>query len=256
MTPPEHEMPLMEHLGELRRRIIYVLIVFVLALAGGLFAAGPVYDWLIRSGSAQAFQLNAFSFWDGIGIYMKIAMLIGIAVALPFACYQLWKFVSPGLRPQERNATLRYVPYVLLLFVIGAAFAYFIVFPMAIQFTSSVTKSMGLHETYGIAQYFTFMFNIVLPVALLFELPLLIMFLTGIRVLTPMRLRKWRKISYFLLVFVAVVITPPDFISDFLVAIPLLVLYEVSVYMSVVVYRKQLRADEEREAQLRVAPDR
>ncbi|MFS8213169.1 twin-arginine translocase subunit TatC [Paenibacillus polymyxa] len=255
MTPSEHEMPLMEHLGELRRRIIYVLIVFVLALAGGLFAAGSVYDWLIRSGSAQAFQLNAFSFWDGIGIYMKIAMIIGIAVALPFACYQLWKFVSPGLRPQERSATLRYVPYVLLLFIIGTAFAYFIIFPMAIQFTSSVTKSMGLQETYGIAQYFTFMFNIVLPVALLFELPLLIMFLTGIHVLTPMRLRKWRKISYFLLVFVAVVITPPDFISDFLVAIPLLVLYEVSVYLSLVVYRRQLRAQEEREAQLRVASE-
>lgn len=81
------------------------------------------------------------------------------------------------------------------------------------------------------------------------------MFLTGIHVLTPMRLRKWRKISYFLLVFVAVVITPPDFISDFLVAIPLLMLYEVSVYLSSVVYRKQLRAQEEREAQLRVASE-
>ncbi|MMZ67385.1 Sec-independent protein translocase protein TatCd [compost metagenome] len=70
-----------------------------------------------------------------------------------------------------------------------------------------------------------------------------------------MRLRKWRKISYFLLVFVAVVITPPDFISDFLVAIPLLVLYEVSVYLSSVVYRRQLRAQEKREAQLRVASE-
>lgn len=252
MLEQEEEMLLTEHLGELRRRIIYVLVVFVLALGAGLFAVDPVYRWLVMDKPAKGFVLNAFSFWDGIGIYMKIALFLGIAVALPFALYQTWRFVSPGLRPNERAATIRYVPYVFILFVIGACFSYFVIFPMALEFTTSITKSMGLKETYGIAQYFSFMFNIVLPVSLLFEMPLIIMFLTGIRILNPIRLRKMRKVAYFGLVFIAVVITPPDFISDFLVTIPLLLLYEVSVFLSAFVYHKQLREEEAREARYRV----
>jgi sec-independent protein translocase protein TatC len=88
----------------------------------------------------------------------------------------------------------------------------------------------------------------VLPVSLLFELPLLIMFLTGLRILNPIRLRKMRRVAYFVLIFIAVVVTPPDFISDLLVMIPLLLLYEISVFLSAIVYRKQLAADEAAEA--------
>ncbi|MDT3427191.1 sec-independent protein translocase protein TatC [Paenibacillus forsythiae] len=241
-------MTVAEHLTELRKRIIYVLVVFVIGLAGGLFCAKPVYEYLIEADTAQSFVLHAFSFWDGIGMYMKIAMAVSLVVTLPFIVYQLWAFVSPGLRPVERSAALRYVPYALLLFVLGLLFAYYIVFPMALSFTVSVTRDMGLEETYGIAQYFNFMFSLVLPMALLFELPLIVMFLTRLRILNPLRLRKVRRYAYFTLVFVAVVITPPDFISDFLVTIPLLVLYEFSVFLSAFIYRKQLAADAALEA--------
>lgn len=237
------EMTVVDHLTELRKRIIYVLIVFVIGLVGGLFCSKPIYDYLISTDQAQSFVLHAFSFWDGIGMYMKIAMACSLVISVPFITYQLWAFISPGLRPAERTATLRYVPYVFVLFLIGLSFAYYIVFPMALSFTISITRSMGLEETYGIAQYFDFMFSLVLPLALLFELPLLVMFLTKLRILNPLRLRKMRRYAYFTLVFIAVVITPPDFISDFLVAIPLIVLYEFSVFLSAFVYRKQLAAD-------------
>ncbi|MNY52561.1 Sec-independent protein translocase protein TatCd [compost metagenome] len=119
---------------------------------------------------------------------------------------------------------------------------------MALSFTIKITRSMGLEETYGIAQYFSFMFSLVIPLALLFELPLVVMFLTKLRILNPLRLRKMRRYAYFALVFIAVVITPPDFISDFLVTIPLLILYEFSVFLSSFVYRKQLAMDRELEA--------
>ncbi|QWU17202.1 sec-independent protein translocase protein TatC [Paenibacillus sophorae] len=241
-------MTVVEHLTELRKRIIYILVVFVIGLAGGLFCAKPVYEYLIAADTARGFVLHAFSFWDGIGMYMKIAMAVSLIVTLPFIIYQLWAFVSPGLRPVERSTALRYVPYALLLFVLGLLFAYYIVFPMALSFTVSVTRDMGLEETYGIAQYFNFMFSLVLPMALLFELPLIVMFLTRLRILNPLRLRKVRRYAYFALIFIAVVITPPDFISDFLVTIPLLVLYEFSVFLSAFVYRKQLAADAALEA--------
>lgn len=148
------------------------------------------------------------------------------------------------------------MPYVFLLFLIGLAFSYYVVFPMALSFTSSITEKMGLVETYGMKQYFSFLFGIVLPVSLLFELPLIIMFLTGLRILNPIRLRKMRRVAYFVLIFIAVVVTPPDFISDFLVMIPLLLLYEISVFLSGFVYRKQLAADAEVESRYIRAEDK
>lgn len=248
MSEQMKDMALVEHLGELRKRIIIVLVVFVAGLIGGLFVADPIYQYLTAAEQAKNFELHAFSFWDGIGIYMKIAAIFSLVISVPVIFYQLWAFVKPGLRKEEQKATLRYIPYAFLLFIAGILFGYYIVFPMTLSFTTAITHGMGLQETYGITNYLNFMFNIVLPLAVLFELPLVVMFLTRIRILNPLRLRKMRRIAYFALVFVAVVITPPDFISDFLVTIPLLLLYEFSVLLSSVVYRKQLVADMERES--------
>ncbi|MGF7046332.1 sec-independent protein translocase protein TatC [Paenibacillus sp. DS2015] len=255
MSEEQDKMSVFEHLGELRKRIIYVLIVFLIGLVIGLVFAKPIYLYLINAEVAKGYVLNAFSFWDGIGIYMKIAMVVSLILSIPTIVYQLWAFVSPGLREIERKAALRYVPFVFILFLVGLAFAYYIVFPMALAFTTSITQDMGLKETYGMTQYFSFMFSLVLPLSLLFELPVIVMFLTKIRILNPLRLRKMRKISYFVLIFIAVVVTPPDFISDFLVTIPLLILYEFSVLLSSLIYRKQLAADEELEHKYRKPTD-
>lgn len=236
-------MPLTEHLGELRKRIIYVLIVLVAGLIGGLFAADPAYRYLTSREPANDLALHAFSLWDGIGIYMKFAVVIALIPAIPYAAYQLWSFVKPALRVNEQRATLKYIPFALIMFLLGLAFSYFVVFPLAFQFTRHVTAQLNLEETYGMTQYFSFMFNIVIPIALLFELPLVIMFLTAIRLVNPVRLRKMRRLAYFVLILIGTMVTPPDFISDILVAVPLIALYEISVYLSGTVYRKQLESD-------------
>lgn len=240
---------LFEHLGELRKRIIYVLIVLVVGMIGGFIAADPIYQYLRNSKPANQLPMNAFALWDGIGIYMKFAFIIGLIIALPFAFYQLWAFVKPGLREEEQRATVRYIPGALLLFLTGLAFAYFVVFPMAFRFTTAINRHLELQETYGITQYFTFMFNILIPLSLLFELPIVIMFLTKLRILNPKRLQKMRKLSYFILIAIGTIVTPPDLISDLLVAVPLLLLYEFSLFLSKAVYRKQLEADEAWEAE-------
>ncbi len=245
MNKLEKEMSLLDHLTELRRRLIIVIAVLFFGMILGLFVAQPVYQYLVSAETARNLVFHVFSFWDGIGLYMKIAMVVAFALTLPCALFQLWAFVSPGLLPKERRTALRYIPFVFLMFIIGVLFAYYVVFPMALTFTSQVTRSMGLEETYGVVQYFTFMSNIVFPVAALFELPLVIMFLTTLRIVSPALLRKLRRIAYFVLVFIAVVVTPPDFISDILVAIPLLGLYELSVFLSSIVYRKQQARDRE-----------
>jgi sec-independent protein translocase protein TatC len=246
LAQEEQTASLVEHLTELRKRLIWIAVVLVLAMIGGFFAAKPIIVYLMNTEPASSIiSLNTFSPWDAIRLYMQFSFAVGLVITLPFALTQLWLFVKPGLMKHEQKATLRYIPGAVFLFLLGLAFAYFVVFPMAFYFTSTVTRSLNLNELYGAAQYFTFMFNILLPMAILFELPVVVMFLTKLRILNPIRLRKLRRYAYLVLVVTATVITPPDFISDILVAIPMIGLYEVSILLSARVYKAQQEYDKQ-----------
>ncbi|MBB3112088.1 sec-independent protein translocase protein TatC [Paenibacillus phyllosphaerae] len=243
LSREELAMTLFEHIGELRKRIIYILIVLVLGLILGLFLADPAYSYLMSQEPVNGMKLHALSLWDGIGLYMKFALVIALLFVIPFAFFQLWAFVKPALREREQRAALTFVPMALVLFLGGLSFSYFVVFPMAFNFTTDVATHLGLEETYGVTQYFSFLFSVLIPISLLFELPIVIMFLTQIRILNPVRLRKMRRLAYLILVVLGTMITPPDFISDMLVAVPMIILYEISVFLSGVVYRKQQARD-------------
>jgi sec-independent protein translocase protein TatC len=236
-------MSLVEHLGELRRRIIWIIVVLIIGMVIGLIFAQPLITYLKSVPPAKDISWNVFSPWDAIRMYMNFALVTGLVVTLPFALYQLWSFLKPGLREEEQKASLVFVPFAFILFLVGLAFAYFIVFRMAFLFTSGITEKLALQETYGIAQYFSFMFNILIPISLIFELPIVIMFLTRLRILNPKRLHTLRRYAYLLLVVVAAMITPPDALSMIIVAVPMILLYELSVLLSGLVYRKQLAQD-------------
>ncbi|MCD9021679.1 twin-arginine translocase subunit TatC [Cohnella silvisoli] len=228
-----------EHLGELRRRLVWILLMLAATMIAGFFIAGPILEYFKQAEPASRITWNAFTPWDGLRVYLQVAFLISLVVTVPFTLYHLWSFVKPGLRELEQKAALRYIPYSVVLFFVGLGFAYFIVFPNVFKFTSTFNEDLDLVETYGIAQYFSFMFNILLPLSLLFELPVIIMFLTRLRLLKPMLLRKWRRYSYMLLLITATFVTPPDVISVLMVAIPLIVLYEASVILSGYIYSRQ-----------------
>jgi sec-independent protein translocase protein TatC len=104
-------MPLLEHLGELRRRLFWTVLVLVVGLCIGLYYAKPLYQFVITDGPMEGVVLHTFSLWDGIGMYMKFAFLISLALVLPFGFYQLWAFVKPALSPKEQRATLKYLPF-------------------------------------------------------------------------------------------------------------------------------------------------
>ncbi|MDQ0903901.1 twin-arginine translocase subunit TatC [Paenibacillus sp. V4I7] len=244
MTTNE-EMSLVEHLGELRKRIMWVLVVLVIGMVGGLICAKPIIRYLKNIPPADSIGWNVFSPWDALRLYMNFGLAVGILITLPVILYHIWAFVKPGLRESEQKASIIYIPYAFLLFLVGLSFGYWVVFPMAFYFTSSISQSLEITEMYGAAQYFTFMFNIILPLAIVFELPIVVMFLTKIRLLNPKRLHKFRRYAYMLLVILSTLITPPDAISAILVALPLIVLYEFSVFMSGFIYRKQLAKDAE-----------
>ncbi|BFH61508.1 twin-arginine translocase subunit TatC [Paenibacillus azoreducens] len=234
-----------EHLSELRKRLFWILAVFLASMITAMFFTDDVLHFLKSRPPASLVAWNAFSPFDGIKIYMYLSAALSMIVAVPFTLFQIWGFVKRGLRKDERKAALKYIPAAFVLIIVGFAFAYFVVFPMAFRFTTDMTKNLGLVETYGIAQYFSFLTNIVVPVSLAFELPVIVMFLTRLRILNPAKLVKIRKVSYMVLVFIACMISPPEFFSHISVSLPFIALYEISVLMSRVVYRKQRRLDTE-----------
>lgn len=236
----DNELTLVEHLTELRKRLIIVAVTFVLSLALGFWMAPKTLNFLKQQPSAKHVEWNIFGYTDGLMIYVKCALILSLLITLPIAMYQIWLFVKPGLLDKEAKGTIYFIPISFLLFLTGISFSYYILFPLMLNFMSNINNSIGALETYGMQQYFTFMFNLIIPVGIVFELPVIILFLTKLGIITPHLLRKMRKISYFVLVVVGVSITPPDFISDFIIVVPLLLLFEISILVSSWSYKKQL----------------
>ena len=236
----EPELTLVEHLSELRKRLIIIVTTFILSLALGFWMAPKTLNFLKQQPTAAQVEWNVFGYTDGLLIYVKCALVIAILITLPIAMYQLWLFVKPGLSDKEAKGTIYFIPVSFLLFLAGISFSYFILFPLMLNFMSNINDSIGALETYGMQQYFTFMFNLIIPVGVVFELPVIILFLTKLGIITPNRLRKMRKVSYFILVVIGVSITPPDFISDFIIIVPLLLLFEISILVSNWSYNRKL----------------
>ncbi|MDM5337482.1 twin-arginine translocase subunit TatC [Fictibacillus enclensis] len=234
------EMLLIDHLGELRKRIIITLLTFAVFFIVSFIYVQDIYHWLIRDLDAKLAVLGPS---DILWVYFMISGVISIALTIPVAAYQTWLFVSPALSKNESKTALSYIPALFLLFIAGLSFGYFVVYPMVLDFLMKLSD--GEFQTFFTSEkYFKFMINLTLPFGFLFEIPLVVMFLTSIGLVNPKLLSKARKLAYFGLVVVAVLITPPDFMSDFLVTIPLLILYEFSITLSKIVYRKKQKKQE------------
>ncbi|WNQ09000.1 twin-arginine translocase subunit TatC [Paenibacillus aurantius] len=231
------------HLEELRRRIIRVLLVFVVSAAGGFFYVKPMYAWLVRDLDGK---LTILGPTDILWAYFMIAGSFAVAFTIPYAACQLWMFVKPALSVTERRAALLFIPALAVLFLIGVSFGYFVLFPIMLAFMKSVAEDTVL-TMYTVESYFRFLINMTLPFGLLFEMPAVVMFLTSIGILNPVRLAKARKLAYFVLTVLSISITPPDFLSDILVTVPLLLLYEFSISLSKRVYNRKLRRAQEEE---------
>ncbi|MGI2328640.1 twin-arginine translocase subunit TatC [Planococcus sp. YIM B11945] len=239
------EETVVEHLAELRKRLIIIALAFIVSLGIGFAISARILQFIKLQPTAVHVEWNVFGFTDGIMIYFKCALILAILITLPIALHQIWLFVKPGLSEQEAKGTVFFIPASCLLFIAGISFSYFVVFPLMLEFMSDINQSIGATETYGMSQYFTFMFNLIIPVGIIFEMPVIVMFLTKLGIVTPFTLRKMRKIAYFVLVVVGVLITPPDFVSDVLIIIPLFVLFEISIIVSGWTYKRKLKQLEE-----------
>lgn len=229
------DIDLIGHFEELRKRIIFILGTFMLLFILSFIYVQNIYNWLVQDLEVKLAILGPS---DILWVYLLLACIIAIAGSIPMAAYQIWLFVRPALKENERKVTLAYIPALFLLFILGISFGYFVIFPIVFKFLLSLSEDMFM-TFFTTEKYFQFLIHMTLPFGLLFELPVVIMFLTSLGVLNPYRLQKIRKYSYFVLILTAVLITPPDFLSDILVIIPLIFLYESSVLLSKVVYRRK-----------------
>nr|WP_304214496.1 twin-arginine translocase subunit TatC [Fredinandcohnia onubensis] len=232
-------MQLTDHLAELRKRIIITLLIFILALIGSLIFVGDLYQYLVRDMDGKLALLGP---GDILWIYMVLASIFAIAFTIPVAAYQVWKFIKPALSIEEQRPTLLFIPGLFILFILGISFGYFVLFPLVLSFLLDIAGDQ-FETFFTVDRYFKFMLHLTLPFGFLFEMPAVIMFLTRLGIVNPEKLRKGRKFAYFLLVAISVLITPPDFISDVLVIIPLFILYELSISLSKIVYKKRVSAE-------------
>lgn len=220
------------HFAEVRKRLIIVAIWFIITLSAGLYVSPGILLYLKSQPLAEPIVWNVFSFTDGLLIYMKCALLFALLFTIPMLLYHLWAFVRPGLTEEEARSALPYIPAAFGLFLFGLAFSYYVVFPMMLRFMKKMNHTIGAIETYGIDRYFSFLFDLVIPLAVAFELPVIVLFLTRIGLLTPGRLRMIRKYAYVGLAILGSCISPPDFVSHLSVTIPLILLFEMSLYVS------------------------
>lgn len=222
------------HAGELRRRLLVSLTFFLITTCVALFWVSDIISWLTRDAPQK---LQFLSPTDVLWMYMTLATIVALIATIPFVAFQLWRFVSPGLTPKERSETLRYVPLLSLLFILGIAFGYFIVYPTMLMFLTRLAGDAFVLN-YTAEHYVRFILHMTIPFGIIFELPAITMFLTRLGVINGHMLASARKIAYLILTIIGVSLTPPDIVSDVLVTIPLIALYEVSVFLSRRVHKR------------------
>lgn len=243
----ESEDSFLSHLFELRDRLIRILlsigIVFICLFpwAKELYAllAQPLLDKLPMGGQMIA--------TDVVGVFlvpMKVALMVAFLVALPYVLYQIWAFIAPGLYSHEKKLALPLVAASVILFFIGMAFAYFLVFPTVFGFMSKVAPD-GVAWMTDIEKYLSFVMTTFIAFGVTFEVPVVVIVLVSMNVVELKTLREWRSYVIVGAFVIAAIFTPPDVVSQFLLAVPLCLLYELGMLMARFVSKRPAVAEED-----------
>jgi len=251
----EEPMTIMGHLNELRRRLCRIVILVILGFVAFYGVAEPLYDFLsaplkvqLPEGSKLIYTSPAGAFFT----YMKVALVASLFGTSPLTFYQIWSFIAPGLYKEEKKAVLPLAFFSSIFFLAGASFCFFMVFPIAFKFfmgfaTDTIVPMISVEEYLGFALKLLIAFGVV------FEMPLFAYFLSRFGILSPEFMRRQRRYAILLIFIVAAILTPPDVFSQCLMAIPMLLLYEVSIYVSALAYKKKEKpsdpSEEEKEEQ-------
>lgn len=253
VEPEDNEtMGFLDHLEDLRWSLIKPLAVFVVAFACVIFFIADVKDlllWPLTQSLSEA-DLKAFeglATRNPMGVYsamFQIGLMVGVTVASPFVVYYLGRFLAPALNERERRLLIPGSIAVLILFLLGCSFSFFLMLPQAIDITIWFNAMMGFQLIWSPDSYFSFITWIVLGMGISFQFPVAIMVLVQLDIVTVHMLRGFRRIMIMILIVVAAVLTPPDPVTQVMMAAPMYLLYELSIWIAAIITRRRKTAEE------------
>ena len=268
-----NEMSFLDHLEDLRWHLIRATLAIVIAgviaflfksfifdviILGPKQMSFPTYKYLCKIsqfiGIDTTFCAEEFPFiiqnrtMSGqFSAHIWTSIYAGLVIAFPYVLYQLWSFISPGLHDNERKHSRGFILVSSLLFFIGVLFGYYVITPLSINFLATYSVSQEIENQIDIGSYISLVRSSAIASGFVFELPIVIYFLTKVGLVTPQFLKKYRKYALILVLVLSAIITPPDIASQIIVAIPILILYQISIYISALVVRNQKRAAKSKE---------
>lgn len=255
------EMPLLEHLIELRQRLMYsgaaVLVLFFISyfFAENIyqFLVQPLADILVKMGGERRLIYTAL--YEAFFTYIKVAFFTAFFLAFPFIAIQMWKFIAPGLYKHEREAFLPFLIATPILFFMGGALVYYLIFPMAWEFflsfeTGQVEDGLPIQLEAKVNEYLSLVMRLIFAFGICFELPVVMTLLARVGMITSKGMREKRKYAIVGAFIAAAILTPPDVISQIGLAVPTILLYEISIYSVMLVEKKRRERGEEEEDDL------
>jgi sec-independent protein translocase protein TatC len=233
----ERKISLLGHIGELKKRLFRSALAVVITTAGSFFFANQIFAFLkAPAGNTSLIFIEMTEF---IGTYMKVCLVSGLILAMPFITYQLIMFIAPALRPPEKKMLYLVMPWIIIMFAGGALFGYYVLIPPAARFLIGFGSDFATPKI-RIGSYIEFVSRLLLAIGLVFELPVVTTFLAKIGIISSRWLANKRKIAIIGAFIVAAVITPtPDPINQTLVAVPLIILYEACIWLAKLVEKRK-----------------
>jgi len=258
------DMGFWEHLEELRWHLVRSFIAIALGAVFAFMKRDFIFDTILLGPKTndfltirllcnlgEKFGINALCLDNSqltlINITMSgqftqhiyISLVAGLIIASPYVFYELWRFIKPALREEELRYSSIAITIVSILFIIGILFSYFLIVPLTINFLGNYQVSEMVKNQISLSSYISTVVGVILSVGIVFELPALAWMLSRLGIITDKWMRKYRKVMIVMIFIVAAIITPPDMFSQILVAVPLLILYEISIYVAAIATKKR-----------------
>lgn len=230
----DEKLPFVEHLEELRKRIIICLIAIGIGFAISYAFAKEIFAFLaipLQKALPPTSALIFTSPTEAFLTYLKTAIIAGLFLAIPAILYQVWKFIAPGLYEREKAYVTPFVISSSVLFIGGALFGYFFVFPFAFKFLMGFASD-SIHALPSMREYFSLATKLLLAFGVTFETPIFIFFLAKVGIVNYAMLRKFRKYAIVLAFVIGAILTPPDVFTQVMMAVPLLILFELSILIT------------------------